>query len=44
LVGMRERVVLLGGTFASGPEPAADGRGIWRVRAELPIGESESRR
>ncbi|MEU4351588.1 histidine kinase [Streptomyces sp. NPDC023838] len=42
LVGMRERVVLLGGTFESGPEPSADGRKIWRVRAELPIRESES--
>ncbi|MEV6548729.1 histidine kinase [Streptomyces sp. NPDC051597] len=43
LVGMRERAVLLGGSFASGPEPAADGREIWRVRAELPLREGESR-
>ncbi|MCG7525517.1 histidine kinase [Streptomyces sp. OfavH-34-F] len=32
LVGMRERVALLGGTFAAGPQD-----GIWRVRAELPV-------
>lgn len=32
LVGMRERVALLGGTFAAGPRD-----GIWRVRAELPV-------
>ncbi|WP_233515068.1 sensor histidine kinase [Marinitenerispora sediminis] len=34
LTGMRERVALLGGTFAAGP---ADG-GRWRVRAEVPVG------
>ncbi|WP_256669276.1 sensor histidine kinase [Streptomyces fulvorobeus] len=39
LVGMRERVALLGGTIAAGPGPAADGRTIWRVRAELPVRE-----
>jgi signal transduction histidine kinase len=33
LVGMRERAVLLGGTFTAGPS-----RGHWRVRAELPVG------
>ncbi|MFB7594243.1 sensor histidine kinase [Streptomyces sp. NPDC056160] len=32
LIGMRERAVLLGGTFAAGPE---DGR--WTVRAVLPL-------
>lgn len=42
LVGMRERAALLGGTFESGPEPDEDGAKIWRVRAELPIKESES--
>ncbi|WP_369383476.1 sensor histidine kinase [Streptomyces sp. cg36] len=42
LVGMRERAVLLGGSFSSGPEPARDGTKIWRVRAELPLQESES--
>ncbi|MFC8538750.1 sensor histidine kinase [Streptomyces sp. NPDC057249] len=34
LVGMRERVALLGGEFAAGPED-----GVWRVRAELPAEE-----
>ncbi|MGP3633376.1 sensor histidine kinase [Streptomyces sp. 24-1644] len=43
LVGMRERVALLGGTIAAGPEPAADGRKTWRVRAELPVGERTMR-
>ncbi|MBW4715531.1 sensor histidine kinase [Saccharothrix obliqua] len=35
LVGMRERVELLGGTFTAGRRPA----GGWEVRAELPLGE-----
>ncbi|MER8045811.1 histidine kinase [Streptomyces sp. NPDC094032] len=39
LVGMRERVALLGGTFEAGPVPEADGTRIWRVRAELPAEE-----
>ncbi|QNE74886.1 two-component sensor histidine kinase [Streptomyces finlayi] len=39
LIGMRERVALLGGTITAGPEDAADGRKIWRVRAELPVDE-----
>nr|WP_203600257.1 histidine kinase [Streptomyces sp. SID9727] len=36
LVGMRERVALLGGEFAAGPVD-----GMWRVRAELPAEEGE---
>ncbi|GAA2780218.1 sensor histidine kinase [Streptomyces showdoensis] len=39
LVGMRERVALLGGEFEAGPVPDADGTKIWRVRAELPAEE-----
>ncbi|MFF8287765.1 sensor histidine kinase [Streptomyces sp. NPDC016309] len=43
LVGMRERIALLGGVFAAGPAPApGDGTGkIWRVRAELPVAEDD---
>ncbi|MFI2368979.1 sensor histidine kinase [Streptomyces sp. NPDC018833] len=39
LVGMQERVALLGGAFEAGPA-ASPGQGtekIWRVRAELPV-------
>ncbi|MEU2796066.1 histidine kinase [Streptomyces sp. NPDC007117] len=43
LVGMRERVALLGGTFGAGAEPGRDGTVIWRVRAELPVREKEVR-
>ncbi|MFG2505742.1 sensor histidine kinase [Streptomyces rubiginosohelvolus] len=43
LVGMRERVALLGGTFGAGAEPGGDGAKIWRVRAELPAREREMR-
>ncbi|MEU8616907.1 histidine kinase [Streptomyces sp. NPDC048623] len=39
LVGMRERVALLGGEFEAGPVPAADGTKTWQVRAVLPAEE-----
>ncbi|WP_418959166.1 sensor histidine kinase [Streptomyces tritici] len=42
LVGMRERVALLGGEFEAGPVTAADGRKIWQVRAGLPAEERTS--
>ncbi|MFG2649333.1 sensor histidine kinase [Streptomyces sp. NPDC048436] len=43
LVGMRERVELLGGSFESGPESDADGpdRKVWRIYATLPIDPSD---
>ncbi|MEV5881482.1 histidine kinase [Streptomyces sp. NPDC052020] len=40
LVGMRERVALLRGTFEAGPEASADGM-IWAVRAALPLTEGD---
>ncbi|MFJ4964131.1 sensor histidine kinase [Streptomyces sp. NPDC088729] len=48
LVGMRERVVLLGGSMTAGAEPDGGGSGgsgakIWRVRAELPVREGTVR-
>ncbi|MEU0159834.1 histidine kinase [Streptomyces sp. NPDC006261] len=43
LVGMRERVALLGGTWGAGAEPDGDGTKIWRVRAELPVAERTMR-
>lgn len=39
LVGMTERVALLGGAFEAGPVTTAGGAKIWRVRAEVPVEE-----
>ncbi|MFF8408087.1 sensor histidine kinase [Streptomyces omiyaensis] len=44
LVGMRERVALLDGSLEAGPVAAGGGAGVWRVRAELPVGASEEER
>ena len=38
LIGMRERVTLLGGTLDTGPVPGPSGT-VWRVRAALPLGD-----
>ncbi|MFF3351348.1 sensor histidine kinase [Streptomyces sp. NPDC002917] len=39
LVGMTERVALLGGEFEAGPVTTGGEGKIWRVRAELPVEE-----
>ncbi|WP_326605798.1 sensor histidine kinase [Streptomyces sp. NBC_01800] len=39
LVGMTERVALLGGEFEAGPVTTGGEAKIWRVRAELPVEE-----
>ncbi|PNG92848.1 hypothetical protein SMF913_28313 [Streptomyces malaysiensis] len=38
LIGMRERVTLLGGTLDAGPVTGPQGM-VWRVRAALPLGD-----
>ncbi|WP_405464692.1 histidine kinase [Streptomyces anulatus] len=43
LVGMRERVALLGGRIVAGAEPDGAGTKIWRVRAQLPVTEGTMR-
>ncbi|MGK5642106.1 sensor histidine kinase [Streptomyces sp. URMC 126] len=40
LVGMRERVALLGGRLAAGPAPGD--AGTWEVRAELPLNDVDA--
>ncbi|MFI0814358.1 sensor histidine kinase [Streptomyces sp. NPDC021098] len=40
LIGMRERVTLLGGTLDAGPVPGPSGT-VWRVRAALPLGDHQ---
>lgn len=43
LIGMRERVELLGGTLHTGPVSDPEGTRRWEVRAELPVAERTSR-
>ncbi|HWM38283.1 MAG TPA: histidine kinase [Streptomyces sp.] len=43
LIGMRERVELLGGVLDAGPVTGSSGRKVWEVRAELPVEEGSSR-
>jgi len=43
LIGMRERVELLGGTLYAGPVTGDHGTRRWEVRAELPTGERTTR-
>ena len=43
LIGMRERVELLGGVLDAGPATGSSGRKVWEVRAELPVEEGGSR-
>ncbi|MDC0771024.1 sensor histidine kinase [Streptomyces sp. HD] len=40
LVGMQERVALVGGDFEAGPEDSAHGK-MWIVRAALPVSEED---
>ncbi|CAM4066927.1 histidine kinase [Nocardiopsis rhodophaea] len=40
IAGMRERVAMVGGRFEAGP--LEDAETWWRVRAELPIGQSDT--
>ncbi|MFD3531296.1 sensor histidine kinase [Streptomyces sp. NPDC058664] len=44
LVGMRERVALLGGGFEAGPVTDGEGGKLWRVRAELPVDANDEER
>ncbi|WP_078591486.1 sensor histidine kinase [Streptomyces megasporus] len=44
LIGMRERVELLGGSFSAGPVAESDGRTVWEVRAVLPVDEGSVKR